>query len=70
MWSFRLLDNCVCTFLSKDPSLVHAGGEKDRSLGGTHEEIRDGQIYYKQIGRCPEGPAPTNIKHCLKLKNR
>jgi len=50
----------VCTFLPKDPSLVHAGGEKDGRLGDTHEEVREGQVYYKQVGRCPQGPAPTH----------
>lgn len=50
----------VCTFLPKDPSLVHAGGEKDGRLGDTHEEVCEGQVYYKQVGRCPQGPAPTH----------
>lgn len=58
----------MCTFLSEDPSFVHAGGEEDGCLGGTHEEICDGQIYYKHVGRCPEGPAPTNTQHCLEGK--
>lgn len=53
---------CVCTFLPKDPSLVHAGGEKDGRLGCTHEEVCDGQVYYKQVGRCPQGPAPTHMQ--------
>ncbi len=39
---------------------MHAGGEKDGRLGGTHEEVCEGKVYYEHVGRCPQGPAPTH----------
>lgn len=60
----------VCTFLPKDPSLMHAGGEKDGRLGDTHEEVCEGQVYNKQVGRCPQGPAPTQHAHTQTQNNQ
>ena len=48
----QIRSSCL-TFLSKDPSLVHAGSEEYRGLSGTHEKVCNGQVYYKHVGRCP-----------------
>lgn len=49
---------------------MHTGGEKDGRLGDTHEEVCEGQVYNKQVGRCPQGPAPTQHAHTQTQNNQ
>lgn len=52
---------CACvTFISKDPSFVHAGDEEDRRLGETHEEVRDSKVNDENVGWGPQTPAPAH----------
>lgn len=51
-----------CTLLSKDPSLVHAGGEEDGRLRDTHQQVGDGQVDDEHVGWRPQTTTPANIK--------
>lgn len=51
-----------CTLLSKDPSLVHAGGEEDGRLRDAHQQVGDGQVDDEHVGRRPQTTTPANIK--------
>lgn len=50
------------TCFSKDPPLVHAGGEEDRSLGDAHEQVRDRQVDDEHVGRRPQTATPATRK--------
>lgn len=49
----------LLTFLSKDPPLVHAGGEEDGRLGDAHQQVCDGQVDDEHVGRSPKAAAPV-----------
>lgn len=49
----------MVTFLSKDPPLVHAGGEEDGRLGEAHQQVGDGQVDDEHVGRRPQAAAPA-----------
>lgn len=53
----------VGTFPSKDPALVHAGGEEGVCHPDTHQQICDHQVNDKQVGRRPQAAAP--VTHTL-----
>jgi len=57
---------CGRTFLSKDPPLVHAGGEEDGRLGDAHQQVGDGQVNDEHVGRRPQTatPAAHTRTHC------
>lgn len=40
------------TFLSKDPSPMHAGNEEGGRLSDTHQEVSYGQINNEHVGWC------------------
>lgn len=50
---------CWITFLSKDPSPVHAGNEEGWRLSDTHQEISYGQINNEHVGWRSKASAPT-----------
>lgn len=43
---------CWITFLSKDPSPIHASNEEDGCLSDTHQEVGNGQINNEHVGWC------------------
>ena len=47
------------TFLSKDPPLVHAGGEEDGRLGDAHQQVCDGQVDDEHVSRRPQAATPA-----------
>ena len=51
------------TFLSKDPPLVHAGGEEDGRLSDAHQQVCDRQVNDEHIGRCPQAATPAGHIH-------
>ncbi len=53
----------VGTFLSKDPPLVHAGGEEDGRLGDTHQQVCDRQVNDEHVGRRPQAVSPATHTH-------
>ncbi len=55
---------CVCgTFLSKDPSLVHAGGEENGRLSDTHQQVCDCQVNDEHVGWGPQAATPVTHTH-------
>lgn len=61
----------MSTFLSKDPPLVHAGGEEDGRLGDAHQEVGDGQVNDEHVGGRPQAatPAHTRMLHTKRMKS-
>ena len=46
------------TFLSKDPPLVHAGGEEDGRLCDAHQQVGDRQVNDEHVGWRPQAATP------------
>lgn len=49
----------MSTCRPKEPPLIEAAGEDDRSLGERHEEVADCEVDNEHVGRCPEASAPV-----------
>lgn len=43
---------CRITFLSKDPSPIHACNEEGGRLSDTHQKVSNGQINNEHVGWC------------------
>lgn len=47
------------TLLSKDPPLVHAGGEEDGRLGDAHQQVCDRQVDDEHVGGRTQAATPA-----------
>lgn len=50
------------TFFSKDPPLVHAGGEENGRLRDAHQQVGDGQVDDEDVGGRAQAAAPAEQK--------